>query len=134
MLKAEWIGSRQLYRLYDPKRPEDTVAYMDRPDRDTLLDEAEEHVIASGDQVVINVYYEDRYTTNSGYFTHNYQMGWLKSWAVKIMNTDEYLAKGYDPQVEDPYCRYLVITYSKGQKITYEDSLYRLVINDREVT
>lgn len=46
-LNAEWIPYMKAYRLYDPKKPNYTVAYEDN------LDEAEIHSKENGYQLVL---------------------------------------------------------------------------------
>lgn len=46
-LNAEWIGHMNSYRLYNPKRPQETVAYEDD------LEVAEERAIEEGYECLV---------------------------------------------------------------------------------
>lgn len=46
-LNAEWIGYMDAYRLYDPKKPENTIAYEES------LEEAEKRCADQGCELVL---------------------------------------------------------------------------------
>lgn len=46
-LNAEWISYMKTYRIYDPKYPQQTVAYEDD------LDEAEQHALENGYEGIV---------------------------------------------------------------------------------